>query len=152
MIDFNQTVEFYPFDNTPLAARLKLHEPPFARRSNCFKQLNYIRDYVSGLKCSTVVIERRYIDRDYMEDHSVFYSRNFFPYPNSCQRIHFFSAKEPQLRKELNSLARLAGKNSDPGRRDYRHACEIFSEESYLGFCVIKPLHGCPVGRSVLRC
>jgi len=152
MIDFNQTVEFCPFDGTPLATRLNLREPPFARRSNCFKQLNYIRGYVAGLKCSTIVIERRYIDRDYMEDHSVFYSRNFFPYTNSCQRIHFFSADEARLRKELNALARLAGENGDAGERAYRHACEVFSERFYLGFCVIKPLHGCPVGRSVLRC
>jgi len=152
MIDFNQTVEFYPFDGTPLATRLNLQEPPFARRSNCFKQLDYIGSYVSGLNCATVVIERRYIDRDYMEDHSVFYSRNFFPYSNACQRIHFFRVEEARLRKEVMALARLAGKDGDKGKGEYRRACESFGEKYYLGFCVIKPLHGCPVGRSVLKC
>lgn len=37
------------------------------------------------------------------------------------------------------------------GRSAYKRASAHFSEEAYLGFCVIKPLMGSPVGRTVLR-
>src|ERR1019366_10680056 len=60
--------------------------------------------YAQELGCSTVVVEQRYIDRDYMEDHSVFYSKSLFPYPNFCRRVHFFAADADQLKRELSRL------------------------------------------------
>src|SRR5262249_6335420 len=33
----------------------------------------------------------------------------------------------------------------------YRKACAKFSEEAYLGFAIIRPLDGSPVGRTVVR-
>ena len=38
-----------------------------------------------------MLVEEHYIDRDHMEDHSVFYSRNLYPYSNFCRRVHFFT-------------------------------------------------------------
>ena len=95
-----------------------------------------------------MVIENRYVNRDYMEDHSIFYSKCLHPYPNFCKRVHFFSKEggevEATLRRTLEAGVR-------EGITAYRSACRKFSREAYLGFSVIKPLHGSPVGRTVLR-
>jgi len=112
------------------------------------RQLRYLDEYLRELACRSVVVEKHYIDRDYMEDHSVFYSRNLYPYPNACSRVHFFAALPERVKKTLAALARLARKEGQAG---YEAACRRFSEESYLGFTVIKPLPGSPVGRTVLR-
>jgi hypothetical protein len=84
-----------------------------------------------------------------MEDHSVFYSRSLHPYPNSCRRIHFFSGPLVEIKAELKKLFEFGLRSSE---ESYRARCRTFSERSYLGFSVIKPLNGTPVGRTVLRC
>src|SRR5437667_11595749 len=88
-------IEFLEFGTHPLATLLKLEEPPFARDvdidENPFPQLTYLERYVKQLQCKSIVIERQYIDRDYMEDHSVFYARCLSSFENFCQRVHFFS-------------------------------------------------------------
>jgi hypothetical protein len=81
-----------------------------------------------------------------MEDHSVFYSKNLHPYANSCRRIHFFSCSLAELKRHLKRLRAVTD------RTEFHRQAEGFSEQSYIGFCVIKPLDGCPVGRTVLRC
>src|SRR3989442_1582913 len=58
------------------------------------RQLRYIWEYLKLLNCRAIVVENHYIDRDYMEDHSVFYSRSLRDYPNFCRRLHFFSSTE----------------------------------------------------------
>ncbi|MEA2603421.1 MAG: hypothetical protein QOF89_4413 [Acidobacteriota bacterium] len=40
----------------------------------------------------------------------------------------------------------------EKGRAEFRSECEAFSRAHYLGFCVIKSLPGCPVGKTILRC
>src|SRR4051812_1272681 len=54
-------------------------------------QLEYLGVYLSELNCKTVVTESHYIDRDYIQDVSLFYSRSLRNYPNFCQRLHFFN-------------------------------------------------------------
>ena len=126
---------------------LRLDVPPFARTKDPLRQLQYIEAYVKGLGCATVVVEGHYIDRDHIEDHSAFYSRNFVSYPNCCTRLHFFALDEAALREELKSVVD-SGKDS---RSAYGEACEALSRKAYLGWSVLKPLHGCPVGRTILR-
>jgi hypothetical protein len=71
-------------------------------------------------------------------------------YPNSCKRLHFFSLDEEKLKLEIKRLQLLA---SQPLQNNsFISACASFSREHYIGFAVIKPLPGCPVGRTVLRC
>ena len=83
-----------------------------------------------------------------MEDHSVFYSKNLFPYPNSCRRLHFFNCDLSQLRSELRRLRR----DHRGDRTGFVRSSAEFSSRTYLGFSVIRPLPDCPVGRTVLRC
>ena len=51
--------------------------------------IQYIFRYLDG-KCKTVLIEKEYIDKDYLIDYSLFYSRAFQEVPRFTQRIHYF--------------------------------------------------------------
>jgi hypothetical protein len=144
-------IEFQPFSTTPLEELLKLKTPPFTE--TLFRQLRYIERYLrhEDLNCQSVAIERHYIDRDYIEDYSVFYSRCLGPYPNSCQRVHFFSCTENVLKAKLQDLIKLGRDGGITGYKLYQAACAKFSSDVYLGFSVIRPLDGSPVGRTVIR-
>jgi hypothetical protein len=102
-------------------------------------QLTYLGVYLSVLKCKTIVIESHYIDRDYIHDAALFYTRSLRSYPNFCQRLHFF--------REALDLDRWKQMVTDVVERARN---EQFLQECYLGFCVIRPLPGAPVGRTVL--
>jgi hypothetical protein len=144
-----QKIDFLPFSS--LSKLLQLSDPPLMREG--FPQLKYLERYVGKAdpKCLSVVIERYYIDRDFIADFSAFYSTSLYAYPNWCQRIHFFSIDRNKVRRRLRDLARLGAENEEGGGAAYQTACEAFSKEAYLGFSIIKPLQGSPVGRTVLR-
>lgn len=145
-----QAVRFFPLAEAPLSDLLELQPPPLIPPESSFRQLKYVEDYVRDpeIGCSYIVVEQHYIDRDYMEDHSVFYSRSLLSIPNYCKRIHFFRGAADAAEKAFDSLRKESvGKSSV----EYRRECATFSDEHYLGFAVIKPLPGTPVGRTVLR-
>ena len=129
--------QFYPqFDSlfTPPRGQVGADWPP--------RQMMYIGIYLKSLRCRTIVHERHYIDRHYIDDFSLFYSRSLRNYPNSCQRLHFFtSAFDEEQWSELIQRA-------NDGDRDN---VERELAEQYLGFMVVKPLAGSPIGRTVLR-
>ena len=139
-----------------LQSLLKISPPPFLddilRGAPIYPQLDHIyrhlRDFPTGA-CQSVLIEDEYIDRDYIEEYSVFYSLSRKNYPNSCLRAHFFSLAEEELESQLSSLLAQC-READERANHYR--CAKFSDDAYLGFAVIKPLAGCPIGRTVLRC
>jgi hypothetical protein len=83
-----------------------------------------------------------------MEDHSVFYSRSLSNYPNYCARVHFFSGQPNDVEARLRAIA--ANARGLPVS-EYRARCAEFCSKHYIGFCVVKPLHGTPVGRTVLK-
>lgn len=131
-----------------LITHLDLVPPPFVKHEEAFRQLHYVAKYADDLHCKSIAIENVYIDRDYIEDHSVFYSKNLFPYTNYCKRVHFFIGTKGQIRKALDNILAIG---FNKGADAYFEACRDFSDRFYLGFCVIKPLMGSPVGRTVLR-
>lgn len=140
--------DFHKFDPTGLPEVLKLKSPQFSTPDEAFRQLRYVAEYANGLGCQCIVVESHYIDRDHIEDHSVFYSKSLHPYPNSCRRIHFFSAPRVDVEHRLRKVVEIG---LGQGVTAYRQACRDFSDEAYLGFLVLKPLAGSPVGRTVLR-
>jgi hypothetical protein len=103
-------------------------------------QLFYLRVYLSTLGCKTIVVEDHYIDRDYIHDLALFYARSLRSYPNYCQRLHFFSEQFDDER--WKSLVTQIGSRAES---------RTFLQNSYLGFCIVRPLPGSPVGRTVLR-
>src|SRR5437588_399709 len=124
-----------PFEKRSLAEVLNIPLLPLVARRRPFQQLEYVRQYAQELGCSAILIEDDYVDRDYTQDHSVFYSTSFAQYTALCRRIHFFkdiAAKElPQV---LTAVASERQKSADA----YSSACREFSESKYLGFSVIK--------------
>jgi hypothetical protein len=102
-------------------------------------QLFYLRIYLRELQCKTIVIEDHYMDRDYAHDMALFYSRSLRGYPNYCQRLHFF--------RETFDDNRWKAMVADTGNRDSNKA---FLQNGYLGFCVVRPLPGSPIGRTIL--
>jgi hypothetical protein len=145
-------VAFIPLEARPLQEVLGLARLRFARTKQPFRQLEYVEKYVRELIATrggngTVVSEEHHIDRDYIEDHSAFYSRTLYPYGNHCTRLHFFSLPAHELRESLNQIRSIASRD----RSAYEQMCKRLSCEHYLGFCIIKPLAGCPVGKTILR-
>lgn len=78
------------------------------------------------------VIERRYLDADYRNEHSTFYSSTFRRYPSVAHRLHFFADPPPATLRDVGAPAELAGLD-------------------YLGYAVLRPLPAAPVGRTMLR-
>ena len=105
-------------------------------------QMTYMGIYLDSLGCRTIVHERHYIDRHYIDDFSLFYSRSLRDYPNNCQRLHFFSSEFDEER--WSGFVQRANRGG-------REEVERELAGHYLGFMVIKPLPGSPIGRTVLR-
>lgn len=105
-------------------------------------QMTYMGIYLDSLGCKTIVHERHYIDRHYIADFSLFYSRSLRAYPNYCQRLHFFSSEFDE--EQWCDFVRRA---NDGGREKVERQLAA----QYLGFIVVKPLPGSPIGRTVLR-
>ena len=79
----------------------------------------------------SVVAEYRYLDADYRNEHSQFYSTTFRRYPSVAHRLHFFT-------EQLSSEVLDAREPSS------------FPNDSYLGYSVIRPVSAGSVGRTML--
>src|SRR2546425_3441988 len=94
------------------------------------RQLLYLGNYLERLGCRTIVWESHYIDRDYIHDMALFYSRSLRGYPNHCQRLHFFTTEfSDEGWHRMLETARRSRPNGVQGRL----------QKAYLGFCVIRP-------------
>jgi hypothetical protein len=103
-------------------------------------QVEYLWDYLREVSCKTVVVERHYVDRVFMHDNAVFYVRNLRSYPNHTSRLHFF-ADEFDQNGWRNKIVQAAEGAHEEVQKALR--------QTYLGFSVLRPLPGAPVGRTV---
>jgi hypothetical protein len=94
--------------------------------------LQALLGHAYALGAQSAVLEYRYIDLDYRNEHSRFYSTTFRRYPSVTHRLHFFAQPMP---KELSS-------SDQPAR---------FGALDYLGYVVLRPVPGAPVGRTMLK-
>lgn len=105
------------------------------------EQANYIYRYLDfeTLKPKTMVIEKDYIDKDYLVDFQRFYVRSFDHIKKLTTRVHFF-----KIEMAKSKFNRLLTNNK-----------LVTQQEHYLGFSVIKPIkdeEGNPIiGRTLLR-
>lgn len=106
-------------------------------------QVKYLARYCESLGSRTIVTENHYIDRHYLDEFALYYCRNLNPPPNHVRRLHVFGAEftDERFAKLLSSV--LAQRPNDEDKKII---------ESYLGFVSIRPVHGVPVGRTILRC
>lgn len=87
----------------------------------------------------SVVAEEEYLDRDFTDSYSNFYSKIFKRHTKLCNRLHFF----------IGNL-RPAFESKDPSI--IFDAIQGAAEASeYLGFVVIRPLGHAPIGRAIVR-
>lgn len=103
------------------------------------RHCGFLNEYLGELRVSTIVVEKAYIDRDYLEDYAAYYDRCFQDYPRQTQRLHFFSESFDVTEFE-NVLLSLDGSLNDASL-----------QQSYLGFIVIKPLPQTVIGKTCLR-
>ncbi len=99
----------------------------------------YLLDYLREIGARTIVVEKRYVDGDYLDDYASFYAKCFEEYPKTCKRLHFFAtdANEGQFRDIITN-------------RIEADAAQAFAD-SYLGFVVARPLPRAIIGRTVLK-
>ena len=100
--------------------------------------IKYIDAYLQSLNAKCAVVEQKYVDRDFLEDYTRYYSRCFKSYDRSCWRVHFFTTDY----SEQNICDALTSGNDDD---------KVRLQESYLGFVVIRPLPQTVIGRTCLR-
>ena len=106
-------------------------------------QTSYLADYLLSLKAETLVVEAHYIDRHYMEEVAIYYSRCLIRQPNAASRIHVFSRRFSisSLRNALKAAAQ--GRLKEVQKR---------LQKAYLGYIVVRPNPSVPIGRTVLSC
>ena len=95
----------------------------------------YINAYLKQLGACTMIIEREYVDRDFLEDFAAYHVRCFTPYKRDCFRLHFFGIDFDKEEFDAVLLSRVPAKKL---------------ETSYFGFIVIKPLPNTIFGRTCL--
>ena len=93
----------------------------------------------SGVAAKTILFEKEYVDRDFLEDFAAYYVRCFESYDRYCSRLHFFDI-------------RFTGKDLER----YLSGDEVFLtgdslQEAYLGFIVVKHLPKFVIGRTCLK-
>ncbi len=100
----------------------------------------YFEEYFNKLQAKTILVENKYVDRDFLEDFSAYYVRCFTRYERFCTRLHFFTCKF-----SAQDFAKLL---------ENFQLAEISPEslnEHYLGFIVVKPLPETVIGRTCLK-
>lgn len=130
-------MEILPFTEDNLAASLshKHAEADIIKSKNHFR---YLKGYlgIDGINAKTIVIEPRYISKDYLHDYASYYAYCFEEYSKFCKRLHFFDI---ELTKEQFEGV-LLDENKD-----------LDAWNHYLGFIVVKPIPVTVIGITVLK-
>lgn len=102
-------------------------------------QVNFLFHYLKDLGAKSVLLEREYQDKDYLEDFSRYYVKCFQNGGHKCARLHFF--KDELNHTKLDHVLMKGKRAADYGT----------FQASYLGFIVIKPLPMTFIGKTCLR-
>lgn len=131
----SEPFEVHPYD----IGQLKLLLGEKADPTTCNKaNVTYFESYFKHLNAKKILVERHYVDRDYLEDYSAYYVRCFKDYDRKCTRLHFFKNEFDKAAFE----AILKDQSSQ--------SAQSLNEE-YLGFIVVKPLPRTIIGRTCLK-
>jgi len=87
----------------------------------------------------TIVVQKKYTDRDYLEDFAAYYVRCLPKYDSRCYRLHFFNLQFDDAELQKACFKQSVVLNVDS------------LNENYLGFIVIKPLPERFIGRTCLK-
>ena len=100
-------------------------------------QFDYVFNYLKDLGAKSILLERDYLDKDYLEDFSRYYIKSFNNKGPICARLHFFS--EIVDHKKIDEIL-----SKSPNKAE-----EL--QQNYLGFMVVKPLSKTFIGRTCLK-
>jgi len=103
------------------------------------RRTRYFQQYFEELKAKTILVEKEYVDRDYLHDYAEYYDRCFRDYPRRTRRLHFFN-----IGFSLEDFEQALVSEAESGI-----ALEL--QASYLGFIVVKPLPQTIIGRTCLQ-
>ncbi len=97
----------------------------------------YFEDYFARVGVETMVVERPYVDHDYLNDFAAYYVKCFHPYKRHCTRLHFFASTFDQS-QFFTAIRAPEGQEAEAIKQSYR------------GFLVVRPLPRSVVGRTAL--
>lgn len=117
-----------------------------ASGSACDDPTDHVRYLASYLRKSspparTMVVEKPYVDRHYLEEFTGYYASKLKPPSSKTTRIHFFSSAFDDA--GLRAVTARGGTDYENVRHDL--------ESKYLGFVVVRPFASAALGRTVLR-
>lgn len=92
--------------------------------------------------CTDVIIEKHYIDKDYLDEFSFFYSTTFKTYDRFCTRLHFFKG---------NLIKSLGISGTSIKIKDITIINRDALQNTYLGFMVIRPIEKNKFGRTIIQ-
>lgn len=127
-----------PFSPESLARALsnKYTSPEVIQQRHHYKYfLKYLGD--EGLNAQSLVIEEKYISKDFLHDYAAYYALCFREYDKFCKRVHFFRTT---VTEELLNRAILEKGEMPAGFWN-----------DYLGFIVVKPIPTTVIGFTVLK-
>lgn len=134
----SSSVRILPYSESNLASVLvnKYTTAEVISSKNHFK---YLKNYLSStdMSAATIVVEEKYISKDFLHDYASYYALCFQGYSKFCTRIHFFN----------NSFNEEEFKNVILGKEESNKAFW----DHYLGFIVVKPIPLTIIGYSVLK-
>jgi len=126
----------YSFENLKkcFSEQAKAHDNIILQKQHlaCFK------NYFSHIEVKTIVVEKEYVNRDFLEDYSSYYVRSFKEYDRSCVRLHFF--KENFSEDAFSNI--LTGEPNGLTINDL--------QTNYQGFMVLKPLPTTIIGKTCI--
>lgn len=109
-------------------------------------QVRYLATYLADAEVGarTMLVESPYVDRHYLQEYVGHYATTFRPVSSTTTRIHFFSRSISTSEWDDTML--------DAATSDERFAAvESDLNTAYLGYIVVRPLPGCPIGRTLLK-
>jgi len=134
------SIECTPFDHLADAIRAACG----ASSDWTSPQLEYLQSYLCGdPRAKTLVIERPYVDRHYIEEYGAYYFSSLRNGGATTTRIHLFS--EAFDRARLGEWIRQATGNPEAQR-----GIQNQLDRWYLGFMTIRPIPSAPIGRTIL--
>ena len=102
------------------------------------EHIDYLNDYLNFIGAKSYILEKEYIDHDYMEDYTRYYARCFQKYPKWCSRIIFFNKKididkikEGIIQNKTSIIKKL--------------------QQDFIGFIVIRPIPKTLLGKVCLK-
>lgn len=127
---------------TPTAFRRAVCEASGCDQISPPAQVQYLESYLRrDLHASVMIIERRYTDRHYIEEFSVYYCKLLHPPDSRATRLHFLDDSE-DAELLVEHLCRACGGEHSQ--------VEATVGGAYRGFVVIRPFAHAPIGRTAL--